>query len=384
PELLPAMEQTGAEEAAATVSGYLIACGGTGGHLAPGIALAEGMIEAGHKVSLIISLKDVDSRLVKGYPQMEFLRSPGSGFGWKPGAFFKFQWNQSRAFFFALKTIRDYRPSAIVGFGGFLSVGVAIAGFILGYPIVLHEANRRTGRAIRLLSGLAQRIYLPEGTRLKSLPPQTVRHSGYPVRKEIRRMPQETAREKLGIKVTGKLLLVLGGSQGAVSLNSWVSEHFNQLAAENISIYCLTGLKKGTQGVIESKQPNGQVVRAYFEPFSDKMAEVLSAADLVVSRAGAGSIAEFIRCSLPAILVPYPYAADDHQRANARFLEQQGGAIMVEQDKLERMADEVIDTIYNDWLLNRLRENLARLDRNNPVKLMVRDLERISEGKEAV
>ncbi len=364
------------------MSNYLIACGGTGGHLAPGIALAEGLTEAGHKVYLIISRKDVDSRLVRSYPQLEFLRSPGCAFSWNPVGFVKFIWQLFRGFIFAVRVIRKTKPTAIIGFGGFLSVGVSLSGFLLRYPVVLHEANRRTGRAIRLLSGLAQRIYLPEGTRLKSLPPQTVRHSGYPVRQEIRRIPQDEARRRLGIEVSGKLLLVCGGSQGAVALNDWVSDNFEKLAAENISVYCLTGLNKGAQGKLEIKSADGQVARAYFEPFSDRMADVLSAADLVVSRAGAGSIAEFIRCQVPSILVPYPFAADDHQRANGHFLEQQGGAIVLEQDKLPELVNEVTEAIFNDWLLTKFRENLARLDRANPVASIVQDLE-VLANKEA-
>ncbi len=357
---------------------YLISCGGTGGHLAPGIALAEGLNEAGHGCCLVISNKDVDSRLVKSYPDLDYERSPGCGMSWKPLGFLRFQFQQIRAFIFAVRLIRRRKPAAIVGFGGFLSVGVALAGFLLGYPIVLHEANRRAGRAIRMLSGLAQRIYLPEGTQLKSLPPQTVRHSGYPVRKEIRRLPQDVARQKLGIQVSGKLLLVFGGSQGAVALNKWVNENFERLAKENISVYCLTGLRHGSQGTVEHKLEDGQVARCYFEPFCDRMTEVLSAADLVVSRAGAGSIAEFIRCRTPSIIVPFPYAADDHQRANASFFEQQGGTIVVEQENLSQLTDEVIDTIFNDWLLTKIRDNLARLDRLNPIDLMIRDLEGIA------
>ncbi|MBC2595371.1 UDP-N-acetylglucosamine--N-acetylmuramyl-(pentapeptide) pyrophosphoryl-undecaprenol N-acetylglucosamine transferase [Ruficoccus amylovorans] len=360
------------------MSTFLIACGGTGGHLAPGIALAEGLVGAGHEACLLISNKDVDSRLVKSYPQLEFVRSPGCGMSWKPLGFLRFQWEQLRSFILAVRLIRRRKPAAIVGFGGFLSVGVTLAGFMLGYPVVLHEANRRPGRAIRMLSGLAQRIYLPEGTQLKSLPPQTVRHSGYPVRKEIRRLPQDVARQKLGIQVSGKLLLVFGGSQGAVALNKWVTENFDRLARENISVYCLTGLNHGTMGMVEHKLDDGQVACAYFVPFCDRMAEVLSAADLVVSRAGAGSIAEFIRCHTPSIIIPFPFAADDHQRANARFFEQQGGTIVVEQENISSLTDEVIDTIFNDWLLNKMRENLERLDRTSPIEPMIRDLESIA------
>jgi len=111
--------------------------------------------------------------------------------------------------------------------------------------------------------------------------------------------------------------------------------------------------------------------------FCDRMGELLSAADLVVSRAGAGTLAELIRCEIPAILVPYPRAADDHQRANAAFFERQGGGIVVEQTQLDRLHAEVVDIIFNDWLLRKFRGNLQRMDRTNSLDLMLRDLEEI-------
>ena len=107
------------------------------------------------------------------------------------------------------------------------------------------------------------------------------------------------------------------------------------------------------------------------------MATLFSAADLVLARAGAGTIAELIRCATPAILVPLPSAADDHQRANASFFEKQGGGLMVEESKLEGMRAEVLDTIFNDWLLGRFHSNLQRMDRTNPLDLLLDDLENI-------
>src|SRR5207302_4658058 len=129
------------------------------------------------------------------------------------------------------------------------------------------------------------------------------------------------------------------------------------------------------EGTIELKTKNGAPVRAVFVPFSDRMAELLSAADLVVSRAGAGTLAELIRCETPAILVPYPQAADDHQRANAAFFERQGGGIVVEQERLGQLHAEVLDVIFNDWLLRKFRGNLARMDRANSLDVMLRDLD---------
>jgi UDP-N-acetylglucosamine--N-acetylmuramyl-(pentapeptide) pyrophosphoryl-undecaprenol N-acetylglucosamine transferase len=108
------------------------------------------------------------------------------------------------------------------------------------------------------------------------------------------------------------------------------------------------------------------------------VAELLSAADLVVARAGAGTISELIRCETPAILVPFPQAADDHQRANAAFFERQGGGIVVEQARLDELQAEVLDTIFNDWLLRRFRSNLKRMDRANPLEQMLADLEEMT------
>ena len=134
--------------------------------------------------------------------------------------------------------------------------------------------------------------------------------------------------------------------------------------------------------MIEHIGKDGRSTKAYFRSFCDDMASLLSAGDLVISRAGAGSVAEFVRCRLPAILVPYPYSADDHQLANAFFLEQQGGCIVVLQEQMARLLDETLELIFNDWLLNSFRRNLERLDRNNSTQAFIRDLEEIAESQE--
>ena len=137
------------------------------------------------------------------------------------------------------------------------------------------------------------------------------------------------------------------------------------------------GLGKGRDGVTEHRAKTGATVRAEFVAFSDRIGALLSAADLVVSRAGAGTLAELIRCETPAILVPYPQAADDHQRANAAFFERQGGGIVVEQALLAGLQAEVFDIIFNDRLLRQFRGNLQRMDRANSLELMLRDLEQL-------
>jgi UDP-N-acetylglucosamine--N-acetylmuramyl-(pentapeptide) pyrophosphoryl-undecaprenol N-acetylglucosamine transferase len=150
------------------------------------------------------------------------------------------------------------------------------------------------------------------------------------------------------------------------------------LAEEDIQVYCVTGLGKGGAEVRELRGSSGQTVKAVSVPFCDDVATLLSAADLVVSRAGAGTIAELIRCTTPAILVPFPQAADNHQCANARFFEQQGGGLVVDQRYLPELDREVTDVIFNDWLLRKFRANLQRMDRANSLDLILGDLEELA------
>lgn len=365
------------------MSTFLISCGGTGGHLSPGIALAEGLLARGHTVRLLISEKKVDSRLIENYPHLQFVRVPGTGFGWSPARLVRCVSSQLRGLFFCRRLVRETKPDAVIGFGGFTSTGIVVAARMHGIPVALHEANRVPGRAIRTLGRLAQRVYLPPGVTLESVKAGATRHVGLPVRKEIVRVPQEKARAALGVEQHQKLIVVFGGSQGATVLNDWVRDEFKALAAEGVQVLCITGLDKGRDGLTELNTKTGQPVRAYFLMFCDKVAELLSAADLVVSRAGAGTIAELIRCEAPAILVPYPHAADDHQRANAASFEQQGGGLVVEQTRIRELRAEVLELIFNDALLRKFRANLQRMDRANSVDFMLDDIEAIVRGAAA-
>ncbi len=358
---------------------FLISCGGTGGHLSPGIALAEGLKARGHDVTLLISQKRVDARLVEKYPDLRFVRMPGTPFSWHPVALLRCLVSQAQGFLFCVRLGRALQPDVIVGFGGFTSAPVVLAGKILGVPSALHESNRVPGLAIRTLGRFARRVYLPPGIRLASVRAAATRHVGLPVRREILRLPPAAARAELGLEPNQKVLAIFGGSQGATALNDWARRELLSFAAEGIQVYCVTGLGKGQPETHELRSKNGAVIMAVFTPFCDRVAALLSAADLVVSRAGAGTVAELIRCETPALLVPYPQAADDHQRANAGFFERQGGGVVVEQTALSRLHAEVTDVIFNDWLLRQFRANLQRMDRANSLEVMLRDLEEISE-----
>jgi len=401
------------------MTNVVISCGGTGGHLAPGIALAEGLLarenEGGEvrrtrecralatesslapRVTLLISQKKIDARLSESYPQLRFLAVPGAGFSWAPLRLLRCIVSQFQGLLFCLKLLTRERPSVVVGMGGFTSAGVALASRLLGIPLVLHESNRVPGLATRTLGRLAARVYLPKGVRLLVVRPMRIRHVGLPVRPEIVPQPRSAACEKLGLDPKRPVLAIFGGSQGAGPLNDWVEAHLGALAAAGVQVYCVTGPGKGEARRLElpatrkESEPTRtglqrearqikQSATAVFAPFCDDVATLLSAADLVVSRAGAGTIAELIRCATPAILVPYPHAADDHQRANAAFFEKQGGGIVVEQSEIGRLQREVLDTIFNEWLLHRLRGNLRRMEREDATSVILDDLEILSRA----
>lgn len=362
------------------MSTFIIACGGTGGHLSPGIALAEALVLRGHSAILLISHKKVDARLSEKYPQLTFERVPSAPFGWRPDVHLRFHWQQLQGLLFSLALISRVKPDAIVGFGGFTNAGVVIAGRMRRIPVALHEANRIPGRAIRVLSRFAKRLYLPPGVRLPGRLGLMVRHTGLPVRKEIVRLSRAEARLRLGVDPTQKLLVVLGGSQGSDPLNQWVENNLPSLAQEGVQVWCVTGLGKGEIGVREFPGKKGSVVRAWREQFSDRIGVLMSAADLVLSRAGAGTLAELVRCETPAILIPYPFAADDHQRANAAYFEQQGGGLVIAETALAGLRQEILDVVFNDWLLNKFCTNLRRMSQENCIDNIVQDLEALANG----
>ena len=359
------------------MSHFLISCGGTGGHLAPGIALAEGLAERGHESVLLISQKKVDARLIEKYPHLTFARVPGVGLSWSPVGVARFAISHLRGFGFCRRLLRTKRTDAVIGFGGFTSAPLVAAARLARVPAVLHEANRVPGRAVRTLGRFAVRVYLPPGVELGSVDVSVRRHVGLPVRREVIALPAADARRVLGLDPNQRVLVVLGGSQGSSPLNDWTRANAETLAKHGIQTYCVTGLGKDQAAGAEYMSDSGAKVRVVFEAFSDRIPVLLSAADLVLSRAGAGTLAELARCEAPAILVPFPQAADDHQRANAAYFEQQGGGVVVPQTELSGLCEKLLALVTNDAALRKMRLHLRAMDRVNALELMVQDIEAI-------
>lgn len=361
----------------------LIACGGTGGHLAPGIALAQKLTSRGHQCELLISSKQVDQRLIQKYPALTFRAlpavAPGKTFSHiTPKSFLNFLWAQLSSLGFCAKTIHHFRPHAVVGFGGFITISAAMSAWLHRVPLFLHEGNHKPGRTIRVLKGLARVIYLPPGISKHGIPAHKVVELGLPLREDLKAVSREEARKALGLPLRGRLVVVLGGSQGATPLNRWASDNLETLLGNGIHLYCVTGPQKEETRAVEHQMPLGQIAKAVFVPFSDKMHLLYSAADLVVTRAGAGTIAELVKLCVPSILVPYPFAADDHQRANAANLERKGAAVVVDESNIDNLLNEVLYTLKSDTMLDSLRANLTKIDMGDPALTMAEAIEKLS------
>lgn len=362
---------------------FIIACGGTGGHLSPGIALAERLTEKGFACTLLVSKKKIDARLAEKYASLEFIQAPGCAFSLSLRGLPKFLINLFQSVIFGIALFQKERPAAFVSFGGFLTVGLAIASRLLFIPVVLHEANRVPGKAVRWMSRIATRVYLPPGVRLKGITPLAVRSTGFPVRQEMHPCDKYVSREKIGMPKDGKLLAIFGGSQGAKPLNDWIQSDLSRFLDAGVSVFCVTGPGKLAENAqpIEQRSRDGKPVCARFIPFCDDMAAALSAADLVVSRSGAGSLAEFVACGVPAILIPYPFAADNHQEANAKFFREKGAGVVIPQTEIASLTDETLKLIGDDFLLGELRANIEKMSREFDWSNMVSDLERYATGE---
>ena len=341
------------------MSRVLLACGGTGGHLAPGIALAQRLTEEGHECLLIVSSKVVDARMTSNYPRLSFV--PGTGRGFGPGLVAKLLFFPALlgAVWSSWRLLRRFRPDALVCFGGFMSLGPSLACRLGGIPVIVHEANRKPGKAVRLIARFADSVHLPAGVRLPGLAAERQHDSGYPVRAEIRPQARDAARRALGLPPTGRLVLVTGGSQGATALNRWVEDNLEEFAIRGIHVLCLTG-PGGREDEVRS--PDSLVK---FVPFCHQMAMAYAAADLAVTRAGAGTLAELATCRTPAVLVPYPRAADDHQTANARQAEQSGAALLLPESELPRLSPVVFARLADAAALAVMRDALALADAAN-------------------
>ncbi len=303
----------------------VIAGGGTGGHLFPGLAVARAAKEAGERVLFISSGRALETGLLKeaGLPTARL--SPRAFLGRGLGGKFLAILTLARETTKAIAILRSFKAQVVLGLGGYTSLPVILAARILRIPAAVHEQNAVPGLANRLAARVANKILVSFEVSRRHFPASKVVVTGNPVRLELQR---PRTRE-----IPHPCLLVLGGSQGAQRLNQILPETVARLKKTwpNLTVIHQSGT--GQEESLRATYNRWGVPEAMVYPFISDMAWAYAQADLVISRAGATTSAELSCLGKPAILVPYPYAGG-HQRENARAFAEIGGALMMEEREL--------------------------------------------------
>lgn len=330
--------------------------GGTAGHINPALALAESLIEQGHEVFYAGTPQGVEARLVKE-ANLPFTPFEAKGFNR----------NHPKTIFSAVRIIikstklacawfEEIKPDVAVAFGGYVCIPVGRAAKKMGVPLVIHEQNSVMGMANKYLAKTARAVALTyEVAGAPVADKEKLVVTGNPVRSSVLTSTREEGRSMLGIPEEASMLLVFGGSLGARHLNAAISSMKKDLLAiDNLYVVHITGPKEleAVEAVLALTEEEKK--RYLVMGYQNRMGETMAACDMVVSRAGATSLAEISARCIPAILVPFPFATADHQTTNARSYVQAGAAWM--------MADDMVETPeFKELVLTFVDDEKARL-----------------------
>ncbi len=352
----------------------LIVCGGTGGHFYPGIAVAEELGERGHRVMLLVSEKRVDQVAMRDAPDFPVQRLPAVGWGgWRPDRVFRFGAGMGKSLARMRRIFREFHPSAVLGMGGFSSVAPLLLARLHGIPSCVHESNAIAGKANRLAARLATRVAVGLQAAQKWFPAGKTVWTGTPVRRVLReKRDRREARKALGLSENLFTALVMGGSQGARALNRLVPEAAATFAWNSIQWIHLAG--EGDEVNVRQAYARGCGTAKVFG-FCHDMAALYAAADFAIARSGAASLAEIAHAGLPSILIPFPFASDRHQLANARHFAEMGAAIVGEEVEMppHRLAAHVRD-LMTDMALRRSMAEATKGLRDEDAHRKIADL----------
>ncbi len=355
----------------------LIAAGGTGGHIYPGMTIAQ-VWQARHPEGEVLFVgtargleKDIIPR--NGWP-LELIRS--APLSRKPS------WETVKSLGLAvlglgdsLRVLRAFRPDVVVGTGGYAAGPVLAAALLQGLPTLIQEQNAFPGLTNRLLSRFAGAVALGYADAAKHLSPKArIFVTGNPIRPEIVARERDEGLHYLGLRGNKRIVLVLGASQGARTINNAMTEVFPSfLQRRDLILIHQTGKDDyqrvaGALREYASGSPKGDGTlfgNVWVLPYIHDMPEVLACVDLVVARAGAISIAELTARGLPCILVPFPFAAENHQEKNARVLEREGaGVVILDHELTGPFLFETLQGLLEDGQrLQRMAANSRRLGR---------------------
>lgn len=366
------------------MSRFFITGGGTGGHIYPAIAVAESLKD--DEVYYIGNPKNLEYDIVtkKGF---NFLGINVHGMPRKVGfELIKWGFQLSFAVLKCCYYIKKYKPDAVFGTGGYVSAPALIAARLMNVPYMMHDCDAQPGLVTRKLAKGAQCVSVAFECACNFIKNKNCKVNGNPIRSSFKTLSKQDARNSMGLhdKLT---LCIMGGSQGARSINDAAVEVLKTLSKDyNLQIIFQTG-KRNYDRVLE------QLIRIYpqyeadkniiVKPYFEDMVTVLKASDIAVSRSGSLSISEICASGIAPIFVPYPYAAADHQRKNARFMAEKNAGLYIEDANInEKSLNEAVFSLLNDKSkLEELQKNSFNLAKLDGTEKIVEQLKEIVNGK---
>lgn len=362
---------------------YFISGGGTGGHIYPAFTVVEKLLkeEDTEQIYYIGNPKNLEYEIAQKYPQIKFLPVDVSGMPRKLSLQMP-KW--AIQFFFAyLKAVsylKKYKPDAIFTTGGYVSAPIVTAAITMKKPYMIHDCDSVPGLVSKLAAPKAQIVSVAFESSKKILKSNNIIFNGNPVREAFFTVTKEEARERLEISQNKKVIFAMGGSQGAKTINTAMISLLKKLSEEmGYFVILQTGKKNYDEVVSELEKTYAEynknknlIVRPYF----DEMVYPLKASDVIIARAGSLSLTEIIQCHLPSILVPYPYAAQDHQRKNAKEMCEKGISLYLEDSECneESLLTKIKEILDSQDKFADMVEKTKELAKNNPTEEIVRQL----------
>ena len=364
----------------------IISGGGTGGHIFPAVSIANAIREL---------QPDAQILFVGAEGRMEMQRVPQAGYenkGTPIRGFFRPLWKPQnvgvaidylKSKRMAKRILREFQPQVVVGVGGYASSAALGAANSMGIPTLIQEQNSFAGLANKQLAAKAQKICVAYEGMERFFPKEKIMMTGNPVRQALLNttMTREEARKSFGLAADKKTVLLVGGSLGARTINESVRQHLDLIANSGLQFIWQTGkyyseeIAGRLKTAMEASQLSSLTSHLKVTDFISDMATAYKAADLVISRAGAGSISEFCLLGKPVILVPSPNVAEDHQTKNAMALVNHDAALYVKDaeapEKLIRLA---IDTVKDDARLTSLSKNILKLALPNSAEVIAKEV----------
>lgn len=362
----------------------IISGGGTGGHIFPAVSIANKFKER-HA--------DAEILFVGAEGRMEMTRVPEAGYKiiglWISGLQRKltlsnllFPFKLISSYFKASKIVKDFKPHAVIGTGGYASGPIMLAATRSKIPALIQEQNSYAGLTNKQVADKVQSICVAYPAMEKYFPAAKLKFTGNPVRQGIadKKISRETALQHFHLSAEGKTLLILGGSLGARTINESILTHIDKLIESPVQVIWQTGKMYYENVKVQVTGKNLNKIRIH--DFLGQMELAYAASDVVISRAGALAISELCLVAKPCILVPSPNVAEDHQTKNAMSLVKEGAALMVRDvEAKDTLVDEALRLLFDEKQCDSLSANIARLGKPNATDDIVNEIERIIETK---